>query len=881
MPEPITLETQLKLYNKAQAKLALDRLNDKLDGVTENNLKESIKEFEKKIIGNLQALKDKGDPLPPNITQELLMNWCEYYIKDANDANTNDNYIKKIQALTNIMSPLFLDRLILGRGQEGYEKNQKKLAETGRQFITSLMLSGAPEAQRLASSIQRTIFKEVRRDLAMLRLKLYDYVENRYRPNEEEKPDNLNEEEKQNATSIHAATTEALREKWEALLAHVNMAKVFTGKENDSQWQTDLLALSQAVIPLFQAQHLPDFVTKKDLYKLCICDPARLTKLKVHENIAFLRRIGDLDKFIRKLTLKSARLKKISAKNTKLSEGDPRRKAGMDQSEDINKLIEQLNSSSKKEFLLEEQKKEYDERIELLNPSVRILEDRKHADEKLKEFEKRMQNESQLKNFLGLLEGDKLQRSQLSSDEYTALSSHLIEANASLQRKQQGSPQEILEELKFDNKELKAEFEKLQKMARVIKKDESQKDNYLKIQERLKEISSTRRKINNLVKKYKDAKTINPSPIEKFSENIKKLADSNREKVSSKKPSKKGMALYAIIMTQKSIDEGAPTREYLDKLYKTKGFDSFISNTALGREKLRKKINALEKKLGNDKKFTVQPPVNAPDLSNHTEVILTDTQSPKLPLAQEIASQLKKDLNNAPKKVKDAMQAAANKLEKMTEPSENLAGYYAAIFTELKSIKDAVPGTSTKKYRQMVYEHAEQAVENILDHIEKRIKDSKVPDAAIVNDSTSKAGEIMKYLEALQTKWEVEEKALKLTGKALEQHTKRKNFLTECMNNIRDMTDSHKGNPIPRIRLYNINQILTRFERTLDIIPGEFQDKKDVKDSLDWLKKQYIAPPSPLSHHRGSLFSHHTESVSAKIEKSKQDAVPPSPRSKL
>ncbi|MCC2666118.1 MAG: hypothetical protein K0S63_34, partial [Gammaproteobacteria bacterium] len=194
-----------------------------------------------------------------------------------------------------IMSPHFLDRLILGKGQEGYEKNKEELAIAGEKFIKKFMSSGLPEKKK--KSPKSSVFNTITRDFSIVRLKVYNYLESKIKL-EENKEEKQNQEEKQSALVIQETAVRALKRKWEKLCRQFNDPK--TNVQN-----SNYVELFNTIGCLFKASHLPDYITSENLIKFANIDPGRffslIENLDFDKNNSFLRRLGDLSEFKQKL----------------------------------------------------------------------------------------------------------------------------------------------------------------------------------------------------------------------------------------------------------------------------------------------------------------------------------------------------------------------------------------------------------------------------------------------------------------------------------------------------------------------------------------------------------------------------------------------------
>jgi hypothetical protein len=204
-------------------------------------------------------------------------------------------------------------------------------------------------------------------------------------------------------------------------------------------------------------------------------------------------------------------------------------------------------------------------------------------------------------------------------------------------------------------------------------------------------------------------------------------------------------------------------------------------------------------------------------------------QEPKLTLDQAIAFKLMEDSNNKPEAVKIAMRAAADNLLHVLDEPQN-PEYYKDILKELQTIKEAVPGTSTKEYRQMVYAHAKQATANIFNKIDKETQESPT------NNAEEKSNKILSYLEALKIEWEVEQETFKQKNEI--HHKNRIQYLEDCINELR----KNENNSQEWVILPNISTALGNFNKALDTIPPDFRGTKTIKQNLSRLKEEYITP---------------------------------------
>ena len=91
-------------------------------------------------------------------------------------------------------------------------------------------------------------------------------------------------------------------------------------------------------------------------------------------------------------------------------------------------------------------------------------------------------------------------------------------------------------------------------------------------------------------------------------------------------------------------------------------------------------------------------------------------------------------------------------------------------------------------------------------------------------------------MEALKTKWLVDQKTFKIRDAT---HETRMKSLDECIHRIKT---SEKTYNEEWMRVTSISRALGEFTTALDILPESFRDTKDVKENLTWLKTEYVVP---------------------------------------
>jgi hypothetical protein len=525
---------------------------------------------------------------------------------------------------------------------------------------------------------------------------------------------------------------------------------------------------------LFKASQLPDYITQEDLIKFSNSDPTRfLAALDSGKNNSFLVRLGDIEKFKAKLTAHN------------------QTGGAFDSKDEMNKKLDELS--------LEQKRKEIENILD-------------HIEEKIKD------SHAATLPLVNITQKDLI----------TFANSYPAQFLAGIKKLEFDKNNSFLARLddleKFKN-ELETQSTNLEKDQEILLKEIQ--DNEKSLAVKLAEEDVEKSKIKSLENEIKSTEDkINAIDGNNLKEDQEKLL----EEIKNKKE------LLELAVKEKNT-----------KTSKIKSLENEIKSIEEKRNAIidkRMNINKITEKLGGlieqkKQKELEHPekPVSQTDTPVNSSP--THTQAMELTLAEKIVFKLINDSNTleVPETIKDArrdaMRAAADNLLHVLDESKN-RNYYKDILDELQTIKEAVPGTSTQEYRQMVYAAAEQATASALNNIDKEMQEN--PEST--NNAEKKSNNILSYLEALKIKWEVEQRTFKFEGKNKVHHNDRMKYLENCINTI----SANKDNPQELTILLNISTALGTFNKVLENIPRDFRNTKGIRENLSRLKEEYIVP---------------------------------------
>lgn len=516
-------------------------LIEEKDDSKKENIKNEIKELDKAIISFLN--KD----IPASVSQDNLIEWAAHAFVDFHQFSPfhKDNLKMQNAFISIIEKKDFLDRLILGKGSEGYDEKSKqhqKQIEKGKQFVLDVFSSGAPDDKK---------FKD---HLGKIRLHLDTYLSS---------VSHFNESEHAAIAEIHHAELEIEREKWAELRRYLNTVSQGEGKgtivtmlaDYTARYNTVGFLLSKTTAPL------PDFITQKDILTLMILDPDRLMK-NFLTNYSLLTRIGDIAEFKNQLHIEMLTLTALGVKFI---------------DRDIDKALVALE-----EAVLQRQQVA-ENYSHLLNESLPLLTEIKAL---VKVWDAK--NHYQLQNaHIDAINANTatLNLSDLEKREFDYYLAKVKHGEATHVDKDM--PTLKLETNKILDK-LQSPLTKLKEMEIYIKSqlEENKKNKvenspsllqaYADIHNQIKDIEISREKIASL----------------KAHEGMKIVA---LDSIKNNNGQNEKMILYSILMTRKSILEGKPNREYLNLLYMNDKLNYYLHHNAPGG--LKEQIKLLDKEL--------------------------------------------------------------------------------------------------------------------------------------------------------------------------------------------------------------------------------------------------------------------------------------------
>lgn len=719
------LVTEVKIVERTRAKTAAELKTEKTEKAAKAKaaFESYFSAIEKGEDGNVEnqaiyrILSSSQDELPSSITQKMLIKWYMSALKDFADSGCRiDKYIDVI--VGKISYKMFMDRLILGKGEENYNsKSAGARAEKGKQFVEWLLKLGPPYPDD-EKEVDEHGFPKIQHPLGKQRTAIHSYLldsvhfdaqekivisdifesaEKTYKSKWEQVREYITagvfekNEIKKNVTLLtyedlkkKAASTEENKrdgfqkallefktftafytyaEQWEKVREFTDDKKMDSGgyislKEHAAkipeEQRTELQKLlvqfntyedlckdiknsdkltyfkkftvlvsdffsiekhldinfnaeSQLALPgaektligsvtleankyfnpitgftcIFNSKTLPDFITRNDLLNLLIYDPNRLLSLRppFYENKAILSRLGDISEAIQLLNQQTNKLKLV----------------GLEVGDKVEIVIEKLH-------IVLDRKNE-----KIANYAIPLAETSEllaKINDKLTIGEVNNNFEHQYNNIIAVLENHN--QLALSQEENKTFESYITKVIADVAKHKNITQEELMKKLDVDMQQLDANFNALKELQSYLKEIQNKnktpnsdiQKKIIEIENKLVEIEKTRARFNLL----KEHIRYNADPniaikTNKIVRSLRKL-HSNFIIKKDQNTANKEMVLYLIIMTKKSILEGNPTHEYLNKLYNDPKLQKYMLTEPAGKSKA--KIKRIETELAKE-----------------------------------------------------------------------------------------------------------------------------------------------------------------------------------------------------------------------------------------------------------------------------------------
>lgn len=513
---------------------------------------DSKKELIKSEIKALNAkiLKSLEQGIPSSITQDQLIEWTHYVLTDFHQFS-NDPKVNKAtqdQFTSIITSKEFFDRIIFGKGAEGYNedsKNHQDEIKKGIKFVESIFNSGPPEGKPFQDHLGKI---RISLDKYLSSVSYFDKNENKEIP------------------ALQKAQNKAIKRKWKELHHYMDEATKSSAKDKHISMESDYTQRFNTVIYLFAktTAPLPDFITRDDIVKLVILDPARFSKLPASDSL--LRLVGDINEFKNSVELKMTELK------------DPSRNVLIDE-KDVKQALSSLEKAAQSKI---ERTKNY---TQTLDESTTLLAE---INSSMKTWGDFNQNRLQMDTIRALdSNATDLKLDPIKQAEYDAYVAQVKQADSTQSDDKSASINMTKSYTSVVSEQLQARLNTLKEMAITIEADIKYKNT-----RKIEIEPSLLQARDDIQKKIVEIEKINDKLILLNSHDQlhnQSLAEQKNDSAGYK------FILYQMLMTRKSISEGNPSREYLNSIYSDTHLNSFLHHEAP--EYLKRQVKLLDQDL--------------------------------------------------------------------------------------------------------------------------------------------------------------------------------------------------------------------------------------------------------------------------------------------